>query len=154
VRSRIGPARRALWELLVASPDLHASQRCFGWPDVHKPLMVVLLGITDGADLVAGLGPLAPSDEAFGIELVVKHHDAGASLLQAPDVDLAAFATADAIRDIVRANPYLKGTVRVARIASQRSEGTGRPLQTEQNTQATGLLCAISMTVACIARAR
>lgn len=152
--STIGPARQDLWQRLLAEPALDPAQRCFGWPDTHKAFQVVLLGVTDPSETFASLGPAAATEEVYGIELVVKYHDPAAPLDQAPAVDLAAFGAADTIRDLVRANPTLGGTVRTARIASQRSQGTGRPLPNEANTQATGLLCVIEMTVACTARAR
>lgn len=158
--SSIGPARQALWQLLLDATDLEEAQKSIGWPDHPSSFVIALLGVSDPNEIVVLLGPEAANEEQFGIELAIKYHDPNAPEEIAADVDATAFGFYDTIRDAIRANRTLRlpgendGTVRTARITGPRSAGTGHPAPSgEQNQQATGLMCVIEMTVACVARA-
>lgn len=151
--STIGPARRALWALIWESADLSVAQKVVGRPDRAEGLGVALLGLSDPTEAFATLGPQAPMEEAYGIELLVWKYDPECPEERGIEVDEVAFATADAVRDIVTANRTLTQTVYLARVASQRSDGVRLPTSDDTNKAPSGRLCLIEMTVACRARA-
>lgn len=151
--STIGPARRALWDLLVAEPALGDVQKSFGRPEYPEGKGLALLGVSEPGENFALLGPVAANDEVYGIEVLVWWYNPLASADDRPEVDETAFAIADAVRDVVRANSHLAPGFLWCRVASQRSEGVRRPTADDSSKQPTGWLCLIEMTVACAARA-
>ncbi len=152
--SAIGPARQALWEILTALSWPDDFQVAFGYPDLPKHQGLYLLGVDDGNEARALLGPQAANDERFRIKVAFKYQDPGRPEDEAPEVDLLGWETYGAVRDAVRANPTLSGTVIDSEVAAFESPGTGHPAVTEQNQHASGLLCVIEMTVGCFARSR
>ena len=150
--STIGPARQALYALLVEEfdndEDILVS---FGLPDREKATVVALLGVSTPTESSANIGPEAARDELFGLEVAVKYADAGANVEDhAAEIDAATFAAADRVRDVIRTHGTLNRSVKWAAVSSTRSSGTGRPA----DEKATGVLCLIEMTIACRSRAR
>lgn len=151
--STIGPARQALWTLLRNDPGLTGVQVTFGRPERPEGKGVALLGVSDPGENFVLLGPVAATEEVYGIELLVWWYDPEAPPERTPETDEIAFGIADAVRDVVRANLSLTSTVRTARVASQRSEGVRKPEPSDTNHAPTGRVCIIEMTIACVARA-
>jgi hypothetical protein len=136
--SSIGPARAALYALLVAAAGTtgnplnngagSAVQVVFGPPDQYEENEVVgILGIRQPVEAAIVLGP-QPNvrDEQYAIEVAIKTYDPAGTALS---VEARWQEMYDAVRDVILANPRLSDTVQWALPTGQESDGPRRPLK-------------------------
>lgn len=132
--STIAAARAALYALLLAeAPDrTHNAagqlakpiQVAFGPPPTEEMEVVAILGVRNNDEDVEALGAQR-REETYEIEVGIKVQDpaAGAGSEAAMAVDARGFELADWVRGVVHRHWTLNGTVRVAAVTRQITDG-------------------------------
>lgn len=136
--STIAAARAALYDLLVAdAPDRSANtygetarpvQISFGPPAHEEMEVVALLGVRNNDEDWGALGDQR-REESYQLEVGIKVHNpsAGAGSEAAELVDARGFELAEWVRSVVHGHWTLNGTVRVASVTAQITDGVQLP---------------------------
>lgn len=142
--SSISAARLALFDRLSVAGGLAGVQITYGRPTDHEePEVVALLGVRDPEEEPATLGA-GRKDETYQLEVGIKAHSRDG---EAAEVDLRAYALADAVAEAVegKGDYTLGGTVLWAYAAGPTGVGA-------QAAEGGGWVCFLTVLVTCRAR--